>query len=128
MRATKGIVVSEDDSPSETPINPKSKVLFKLLVSGDRTPSEGLTMGIGEIPAGASILLHHHEPEEVYYVLEGEGTVEIENSSTHIGPGSAIFIPRNAQHQTINTGEVPLRLVFVFPTDTFHEIEYHYAD
>ena len=121
-------MIREVDSPLESPINPKSKVLFKLLVAGERTPSEGLTMGIAEIPTGASILLHHHRPEEVYYVLEGEGTAEIENIAAHIGPGSALFVPRNAQHRTINTGTVPLRLLFVFPTDTFHEIEYHYAE
>ena len=128
MRTTKGIVIRELDSPWERPINPKSKVLFKLLVTGERTPSKGLTMGIAEIPTGASILLHHHKPEEVYYVLEGEGMAEIANTTAPIGPGSALFVPGDVQHRTVNTGAVPLRLLFVFPTDTFHEIEYHYGE
>ncbi len=85
-------------------------------------------MGIAEIPPGDSLLLHHHEPEEVYYVVEGEGTVEIEGRAAPIGPGSAIFIPRNARHRVSNTGTAPLSFVFVFPTDTFEEIQYHYDE
>ena len=58
-------------------------------------------------------------------MVEGEGTVEIEGRAAIIGPGSAIFKPGNAKHRTSNTGSAPLRFVFVFPTETFEEIQYH---
>ncbi len=98
------------------------------MVTGERTPTKGLTMGIAEIPPGDSLLPHHHQPVEVYYVVQGAGKVEIEGRVASIGPGSAIFIPGNAKHRTSNTGTAPLRFVFVFPTDMFEEVLYHYDE
>ncbi len=125
-------VVRETDQPwegwTDPAIHAKSPIRWKLLIGGERTASKGLTVGIAEIPPGASLLLHHHAPQEVYYVLEGEGQTEIGGAVTAIGPGTALFIPPNAPHRTVNTGTVPLRFVWIFPTDTFEEIEYHYDE
>ena len=132
MKTMMGIVIRESDSPWEGWADPiigaKSPIRWKLLVTGERTPTKRVTMGITEIPPGDSLLLHHHQPEEVYYVVEGAGKVEIEGRAATIGPGSAVFIPGNAKHRTSNTGTAPLRFVFVFPTDTFEEIQYHYDE
>ncbi len=127
-----GMVIREPDRPWESWADPvisaKSPIRWKLLVTGDRTPTKGLTMGIAEVPPGVSQLLHHHEPEEVYYVVEGEGMVEVDGSASAIGPGSALFIPPDAKHRVINTCPTPLRFIFVFATDTFEEIEYRYDE
>ena len=132
MKAMKGTVVREPDQPWEGWIDPtiraKSPIRWKLLVGGERTPSKGLTVGVLEIPPGASLLLHHHAPQEVYYVIEGEGRTEIDGMVTAIGPGTALFIPPDARHRTVNTGSIPLQIVWIFPTDTFREIEYHYDE
>ena len=122
-------VVREADRAWESWTDPvlhaKSPVRWKLLVGAERTPSRALTVGICEIPPGAALLLHHHAPGEVYYVLEGEGVTEIDDVVTPVGPGTALFIPPNARHRTRNTGPHPLRFVWIFPTDTFGEITYH---
>ena len=47
----------------------KSAIRWKLLITGERTESSGLVTGVVEIPPGAHLLLHHHEPEETYYVV-----------------------------------------------------------
>ena len=109
-------------------VHAKSPVCWKLLVGAERTPSRGLTVGTCEIPPGASLLRHHHDPGEVYYVLEGEGVSEIDDVVAAIGPGTALFIPPNARHRTRNTGTRPLRFVWIFPTDSFGEIAYHYDE
>ena len=62
---------------SDSAIREKSPNHWKILVSGGNTPSKAMTMGVGEIPPGASLLRHHHTQEEIYYVLSGEGSVEI---------------------------------------------------
>ena len=125
-------VVHEGDCPwegwADPAIHAKSPVRWKLLVGGERTPSRGLTVGICEIPPGAALLLHHHAPGEVYYVTEGEGVTEVAGVVTPIGPGTALYIPPDAPHRTRNTGRVPLRFVWIFPTDTFGEITYHYDE
>lgn len=113
---------------SDPAIRAKSPIRWKLLVGGERTASERLTVGIAEVPAGTSLLLHHHAPAEVYYVIEGNGETTIDGTVTTVGPGTALFIPANARHRTVNTGARPLRFVWIFPTDTFEEITYHYDE
>lgn len=132
MRTLRGTVVREAETRwegwSDPAVHRKSPIRWKLLIGGERTPSAGLTVGTAEIPPGAALLLHHHAPGEVYYVLEGEGRTEIEGVVTPVGPGTALYIPPNARHRTVNTGATPLRFVWIFPTDTFQEIQYHYDE
>jgi mannose-6-phosphate isomerase-like protein (cupin superfamily) len=132
MDTLKPAVVKEVETPWESRTDPelraKSPTRWRLLVGAERTPSKGLTVGVAEIPPGGSLILHHHAPEEVYYFLEGEGRTRIDDLETPVGPGTALFIPPNARHRTTNTGAVPLRFVWIFPTDTFREIEYHFDE
>ena len=116
------------ESWSDSAKSEKGPILWKILVSGGNTPSKAMTMGVGEIPPGASLLRHHHSQEEIYYVLSGEGNIEIDDNLHPITTGSAIFIPSNARHRTTNTGAVPLRFTFIFPVDRFEKIEYHFDE
>ena len=67
----RGVVVREGEVPWEGRRDPdqhaRSPIRWKLLIAGERTASAGLTVGILEIPPGASMLLHHHAPPEIYY-------------------------------------------------------------
>lgn len=130
--APRPAVVREADCPWEGWADPalraRSPIRWKLLVGGERTSSRALTVGIGELPPGASLLLHHHAPGEVYYVLEGEGVSEIAGVVAPVQAGTALYIPPDAPHRTRNTGPGPLRFVWIFPTDTFREITYHYDE
>ncbi len=106
----------------------KSPVRWRLLVGAERTPSRHLTVGTCEIPPGATLLLHHHVPAEVYYVLDGEGVSEVDGATTPLAAGTALYVPPNARHRTRNTGSRPLRFLWIFPTDSFGEIAYHYDE
>ena len=50
---------------------------WKILIAGERGPSSRLTTGIAEMIPGALLSLHHHEPEETYYVISGHGHVTV---------------------------------------------------
>ena len=99
-------------------------VRWKTLISSDITASDSLTMGYSEIMPGAKFSRHRHAQPEVYYILEGSGSVEIEGQSYPVQPGTAVFLPGNALHTLINTGAGPLRLVYTFPVDSFADVEY----
>ena len=58
---------------------------WKILISGERGPSSSLTTGIAEMTPGALLALHHHEPEETYYVISGNGHVTIDDSAASLG-------------------------------------------
>jgi mannose-6-phosphate isomerase-like protein (cupin superfamily) len=45
---------------------------------------------------------HKHEREdEVFYVVDGELTVELEGRSVVLGPSQGISVPRGAMHRTL---------------------------
>jgi quercetin dioxygenase-like cupin family protein len=105
------------------------RVRWRTLVSADRTPTGSLTLGVAELPPGGSaeFRLHRHEQPEVYYVVEGEGVVTISGVEHPVRPGSAVFIPGDAEHGAVNTGDGTLRLVYVFPADSFDEVRYEFS-
>ncbi len=99
---------------------------WKILISGERGPSSSLTTGIAEMTPGALLALHHHEPEETYYVISGSGHVTIDDSAASLGPGASVFIPSNAKHSLRCTGTENLVFLFTFAADRFDEIVYHF--
>ena len=54
----------------------------------------------------------------------GEGVVVIDGREHPVRPGTALFIPGDAEHGVRNTGEEPLRLLYAFPVDSFDQVEY----
>jgi len=42
---------------------------------------------------------YHASTEEIYFLLEGEGEMEVDGSRRQVGPGEAILIPAGARHQ-----------------------------
>lgn len=64
------------------------------------------------LPPGASTTPHYHpRTEEIYYLLEGRGQMQIGRELREVGPGDAVAIPPGAAHQITNTGSVTLRFL-----------------
>ncbi len=127
-----GTMIDSEGLPWESWDDPglaaQSPLRSKLIFSGRHTPTEALTFGLAEYPPGAVLPLHHHAPAEIYHVLEGEGLTEIEGEPHRLRAGVSVFIPAGTRHRTTNTGPGPLRYLFVFPTDSFEEITYHFDE
>ncbi len=54
--------------------------------------------------------------------------MEIDQETRIISSGMAIFIPGNAEHAVANYDAYPLRFIYVFPTDTFQQVEYTFVE
>lgn len=106
----------------------RSAVRWKIIFSGRRTATTAMSMGLAEMAPGGVLPLHHHAPAEIYHVLAGEGMAEIEGVPQALRAGVSLFIPGGARHRVRNLGPVPLRSLFVFPTDSFEEIVYHFDE
>ena len=64
------------------------------------------------IEAGQATLRHHHrESEEIYYLVEGSGEMEIDGERARVTAGDAILIPPGAWHQIRADAEGPVRLL-----------------
>ena len=63
------------------------------------------TLAEARLPPGGSTITHHHvRTEEIYYVLEGRGRMQLGDQTRDVGPGDAIAIPPGAIHQMTNVG------------------------
>lgn len=47
----------------------------------------------------------HSDHEEVYFIISGNGEIEIEDETRAIRDGDAVFIPAGDTHSIRNTGE-----------------------
>jgi quercetin dioxygenase-like cupin family protein len=80
------------------------------------TPEVGcasVTQFVGLIPPGRAPD-HIHTYDEVIYVLEGEGVLEIGDERAPLRPGSCIHLPRTLVHCLANTGGSEMRVLGVF--------------
>jgi quercetin dioxygenase-like cupin family protein len=71
------------------------------------------TQFVGLIPIGRAPD-HYHLYDEVIYVLEGEGFLEIAGEQAPIRAGTCIHLPRRVVHCLANTGESEMRVLGVF--------------
>ena len=61
--------------------------------------SDQLALGTQQLPKGSGIPLHRHpDKDEVFYVLEGSGSVTLNEARHSCEKGGTIFIPKNTWH------------------------------
>lgn len=100
---------------------------WQTLLSGDRTPTDGLTAGIAVLEPGGHLALHRHDPAELYFLLDGTATVTIDGVDTLVENGACVFIPGSAEHGIRNSGEGRVRFLYAFAADSFSDIEYRFS-
>ena len=59
-------------------------------------------------PGQATTPHYHPVTEEIYYILQGRGRMQIGGELADVGPGDAIAIPPGQTHQITNTGQETL--------------------
>lgn len=62
-------------------------------------------------PGQATVRHHHRVSEEIYYLVEGAGRMDVDGELREVTVGDAVLIPPGAWHQLTNTGDGPLRLL-----------------
>lgn len=126
-----GVVIHEDSCPLEGwDDTVRGRVVWRTLLSADRTPTAQLTLGVTEIGPGQPdpFLPHRHAQAEIYYVLAGEGIVHIDGADHPLRPGTSVFIPGDTWHGARNTSTETLRLLYVFAADSFADVRYVFPE
>ncbi len=80
-----------------------------LLASPRTSGAEHLTTTLAVIEPGGEQRIHSHRPEQVYFILEGNGLMTVGNETQRVGPGDCVFIPSGQPHGLKNDGDVCLR-------------------
>lgn len=79
-----------------------------MLIGSKNVKDTKISMQISFIPVNSEQPIHHHEPEQCYYIISGKGLMIIENEQVHVNPGDAIHIPSNKKHGIKNVGSETL--------------------
>ena len=76
---------------------------------------ESLSAGVYHLVAGEPDRQRPHTEDEVYYVIGGEGRVEIDGEVTDVRPGSVSFVAKHVQHRFLDYPEGLTVLVLFAP-------------
>jgi mannose-6-phosphate isomerase-like protein (cupin superfamily) len=83
----------------------------------DTSPARGFSVAEALMEPGQETAAHvHHESQEIYYILEGRGTMMLGREALVVSTGNAILIPPGTPHNIKNTGAEALRILCIcFP-------------
>ena len=98
--------------------------VFELLDMLDALQAEGrpyyeflqrgsLSVGIYHLAPREPDQQRPHTEDEVYYVLSGEGRIDIDGDITQIRPGTVVFVAKHVPHRFVDYDE-GLTLLVVF--------------
>ena len=74
--------------------------------------SAGLELGVYVLVAPEPDRQQPHEDDEVYVVLEGRGTLDVEGTKTQLREGNAIFVPAGADHRFSAYEQLSVLVIF----------------
>jgi mannose-6-phosphate isomerase-like protein (cupin superfamily) len=94
------------------PFTTKDGSTIRELLGLPTSAARNQSLAEATLPAGGATQRHYHrESEEIYFVVEGIGELELDGEHASVGPGDAILIPPGARHE-IRAGEAgPLRFL-----------------
>jgi gentisate 1,2-dioxygenase len=84
-----------------------------------RVPGADLHAGINVLAPGFEIPLHWHSVGELQFILSGTGiAIDRNGRRVRVSPGDTVFGPagRAGAHGFINTGDLPLAVLFAYPS------------
>jgi mannose-6-phosphate isomerase-like protein (cupin superfamily) len=77
----------------------------------------GMSLGLYRLPAGKTDRQHPHATDEVYLVISGRATLQVEDRSIEVSTGSVVSVDHGVDHHfTDITEDLTLLVVFAPPT------------
>ncbi|WP_372698400.1 cupin domain-containing protein [Arthrobacter sp. JSM 101049] len=71
-----------------------------------------------ELPVGGSEGMHRHDGgqplQEFYQVISGRALMHLQEQQFRLGPGDSLLAPAGVEHDVVNDGDEPLRLITVW--------------
>jgi len=77
--------------------------------------SPGLEIGVYVLVAPEPDRQQPHADDEVYVVLKGRGTLEVEGDTVQVSEGQAAFVPAGADHRFMGYEGLSVLVVFSRP-------------
>jgi mannose-6-phosphate isomerase-like protein (cupin superfamily) len=80
--------------------------------------SPGLEVGVYVLVAPEPDRQQPHEDDEVYLVIEGRGTLQVEDEELDLEEGQAMFVAAGAEHRFTGYESLSLLVIFTRPVET----------
>ena len=109
--------VSLADTPSDPGIPERGwlDMDVRWLVTDGSVGAEQGVFGVTIFPPGARHEIHRHpNAEEVEYLVSGHGIAYLDDDAIELGPGEAVFVPRNAYHGFANTSSEDVVMTWTY--------------
>jgi mannose-6-phosphate isomerase-like protein (cupin superfamily) len=74
--------------------------------------SPGLELGVYVLVAPEPDRQQPHEDDEVYVVLEGTGSLEVEGERVELREGQAVYVPAGADHRFVGYEQLAVLVIF----------------
>jgi mannose-6-phosphate isomerase-like protein (cupin superfamily) len=79
---------------------------------------EAMSAGLYALPAGATDPQTPHNEDEIYYVISGRASIDIDGEVTPVEPGAVIFVGKHVEHRFIDIAQDLEVLVLFAPAET----------
>ena len=97
---------------AQLPFTTKDGSTIRSLLDRTNAPVRHQSLAEATLELGQATERHYHRAsEEIYYIMEGTGEMELDGERQAVRPGDAILIPPGAWHQIKGTCPVPLRFL-----------------
>ena len=91
----------------QPPFVTKDGSTIRSILDRSNAPVEQQSLAEATVSAGHATERHHHKvSEEFYFLLEGEGMMEVDGERREVHPGDAVLIPAGAWHQITATRDL----------------------
>ena len=111
--ARRGYVLGANEGEHLVHFRDQGNIFIK---ASSATGSDNVALGTQQVMAGSGIPVHRHwQMDEAFYVLEGGGTLTLNDVPHTFEKGATIFIPRNTWHGFANPGRELLLMWIVCP-------------
>jgi len=92
-----------------------SRGYVSINLTPSNMPYDTFSSGTQVLPPGCHVREHgHQQNHELIFVYEGTGRCEIERDSYDLMPGTTVLFGRYARHVIHNTGQIDMKLFWVF--------------
>ena len=108
---------------AQRPFTTKDGSTIRSILDRTNAPVRNQSLAEARVPAGGGTGRHYHKiAEELYFILEGAGEIELDGDCRTVGPGDAILIPPGVWHTIMATE--PLRFLCCCAPPYAHEDTY----
>ncbi len=103
----------KDLQSCEETVAEDNTIIREILHPGKANLKLRYSLAHAVIKTGEASRRHKLRTSEVYYILEGEGIMYIDNEQEKVYPGRTIYIPPHSMQYIRNTGKSDLRFLCI---------------